>query len=350
MRVSGGVVSGIRAAAAAVVLVGISLVVPGSATAAVGDRDDAGGSITWSVRPGDATGPDGRAWIELDADPGDDVVEHLVVTNHSRREVEFRLLAADGYFTETGRFNMLPSDHESTAAGTWIDLPPTVTVGPGRSKIVSMTIAVPSDATPGDNPAGVAASIVSGEGEIGVESRVGFRVMTRVSGALRPELSLGGSGRYVGSWNPFEAGRLEIDYQVENAGNIRLGGTSTIEASAMVGTSSSSVHGPEIAELAPGDVRSSTTMVPRAWPVLAYTVEIQVKSTDVTGAMDLEVPIETVSFTVWAVPWLHVGLLVAGLVAVDRRRRNRRARRELDQELAQLRRAAEEGPKIQHAT
>jgi hypothetical protein len=159
------------AAASFIALLGAS---PAAAAAAEDEP------ITWSVRPGDEEGQDGRAWVEWDADPGDGLTEHMVVTNHGAIEVEFQLSAADAYFTDTGRFNMLPSDAESVDAGTWIDLPESVVVPAGATEVVPFTITVPANATPGDHPAGVAASVMSdGAGAIGVESRVGFRVMTR---------------------------------------------------------------------------------------------------------------------------------------------------------------------------
>ena len=191
--------------------------------AASSEPADAEGAVTWSVRPGDQGGEDGRSWVEWEADAGDELTEHMVVTNHGDAEVDFQLSAADGYFTDTGRFNMLPSDEESVAAGTWIDVPKSVTVPAGAAEIVPFTVTVPDKATPGDHAAGVAASIRStGEGTVGVESRVGFRVMTRVAGDLQPQLALSASGTYSGEVNPFSSGAVDVAYEVENTGNTLL--------------------------------------------------------------------------------------------------------------------------------
>ena len=112
--------------------------------------------------------------------------EHLLVRNLSTTAVTFQLTAADGYFTSNGRFNMLTSDRSSTDAGTWITMQDSVRVASGADAIVPFTVTVPENATPGDHPAGVAAGVRSGKGEVGVESRVGFRVMTRVKRRAQP--------------------------------------------------------------------------------------------------------------------------------------------------------------------
>ncbi len=144
-------------------------------------------------------------------------------------EVTFRITAADGYFTTTGRFNMLNSDQDSVAAGTWITVADSVTVGPGATVIVPFTTSVPDNAQPGDYAAGIAASIMSvsagsdGSPNVGVESRVGFRVMTRVTGELAPQVSVeGATSDYRLSWNPFRPGSATLTFDVVDSGNTRL--------------------------------------------------------------------------------------------------------------------------------
>lgn len=238
---------------------------------AAGDGD---GDVTWMVRPSDGTGEDGRSWIELELDPGDTVQEHLLVRNLSSSTVTFGLSAADGYFTDTGRFNMLTSDEPSVDAGTWIDIPQSVEVASGSDAIVAFTVTVPENATPGDHPAGVAAGIRSGGDEqVGVESRVGFRVMTRVSGELAPSVAPQVSGGYTGSWNPFEPGRIDIDYAVENTGNTRLAALPEVSVSALFGLVSYEIAAEAIVEMAPGDSRTASVSAP-VWPWGVYAATV----------------------------------------------------------------------------
>lgn len=322
---------GIAAAIAASLTLAALPAAPSFASGQTAPPDDA--PVTWSVRPGDANGPDGRAWIEWEADPGQLRTEHLVVSNHGQRDVEFRLSAADGYFTEKGRFTTLPPGRESTGAGTWIRLPAAVTVAAGGSEIVPFTIAVPSDATPGDHPAGVAASILAPGGDsVRVESRVGFRVMTRVTGELRAGLSAGISGSYAGSINPFETGRLDVSYHVTNTGNTRVRTQPEVSVTGPFGLAASEHRGEEIAEIAPGETRTGTISIPSAWPLLWYDVRVEAVPVAVADELAIgEVTPTTASASIAAVPLPQILTVMIGALLLAWsvwQRRRRRARTE----------------------
>lgn len=66
----------------------------------------------------------------------------------SATDIEFRLSAADGYFTEGGSFNMLPSDQESVDAGTWIEVQPSVLVPAGEVRVVPFSLHVRRERCP----------------------------------------------------------------------------------------------------------------------------------------------------------------------------------------------------------
>ncbi|GEL97785.1 DUF916 domain-containing protein [Cellulomonas terrae] len=264
--------------AAAALLFGALLVVPATATTAAAAAD-AGGAVTWSVQPADGAGPDGRPWIEQDLDPGESVVEHLAVHNFGGQDVTFGLTAADGLFNEDGRFTILPASRTSTAAGTWIDLVDSVTVPAGATSTVPFTITVPADAEPGDHAAGVAASVVStstgaGGASVGVESRVGFRVMTRVSGTLAPGATIENvTSSYRSSWNPFAPGDLTVELDVVNTGNTRLRVTGVVTAGGRA-TTFPSKEQPQ--ELLVGDTRRLVVSVADVWPSVLVPVSVTV--------------------------------------------------------------------------
>lgn len=327
-------------AAVALVVVAVGGVVTPTAASAPAWAEEPASTVSWSVSPADATGPDGRSRVELELDPGASVTEHLAVHNLGEEQVTFAITAADGYLTSTGRFNMLPSDQESVGAGTWIEVADSVTVDPGEVSVVPFTVAVPEGATPGDHAAGIAASIVStstGDGaSVGVESRVGFRVMTRVKGELAPSVALAADGAYVLSWNPFQPGRLELTGVVENTGNVALAVLATAESG---GTSipptgfeaedgaAGEAGGPPSADLLPGEQRAVTFAVPAVWPLGPVNVPVAVEATAVGpdgAALAVQPVTETV--TVWALPLPQLVLLVAlalivlGLVLGRRRR------------------------------
>jgi len=306
-------------------------------------KDDNDGRVSWSVQPADGSAPDSRSWVEQTLDPGASAEEHLAIRNYGSQPVTFRISAADGYFTPTGRFNMLPSTQRSVAAGTWISVVDSVSVQPGKTAIVPFTTTVPRDAEPGDHAAGIAASVlstsVSGDGaNVGVESRVGFRVMTRVTGELVPSAALTrASGSYRLTWNPLRPGVAEVVVDVENNGNARLNVQGTVDIAGRSAEIVDADAGPQ--ELLPGDRRRFTVTVSDVWPLFALPAKVSLAPTVVAleGKQSTMTPV-TSSTLVWAIPWpqlaslLGMALLVASLAW--RRRLRRRGLRDM---LAQAR-------------
>ncbi|ANJ27793.1 hypothetical protein [Agromyces aureus] len=311
--------------------VAVSLLVLGYAEVGPAQAEEqADDAVTWSVGPADAVGPDGRSWVDLDVDPGESIDEFLYVKNLSSIDVVFALKAQDGYLTDKGRFNMLPSAAESIDSGTWIDLPAEIGVPAGGMAIVPFTVEVPVDATPGDHAAGIAASVLStgaveGGPNVAMESRVGFRVQTRVSGELSPSLAVVGNAAYQTAWNPFAPGAVEVEYTVTNNGNARLAVEAAVSASGANGTAPVLT---EPTELYPGDEREFSARVSQVWPlgfsVVTVDVDGQVSRSEVSGEEPTSSRIEIV---VWAMPWSQLLVIVAlalFLFAILRGRRRRR--------------------------
>jgi len=312
-----------------------SAVIGAAPAAAETGSAESSDAVTWSVRPGDQNGEDGRSWVEWEADAGEQRSEYMVVTNHGEADVEFQLSAADGYFTDTGRFNMLPADEESVAAGTWIDVPESVVVPAGGAETVPFTVTVPENATPGDHAAGVAASIRStGSGSVGVESRVGFRVMTRVAGELQPQLGAAASGTYTGEINPFSSGSIDVAYEIENTGNTLLRTQPEVEVSGPFGLGSHTVTGEEIAEIAPGETRRGTVRVSSAWPLFAYDASVSATPLPVTDDLGFEgAEPANAEATIVAMPWPQLVVIALALLLMAWSIRRRRADRKRTEEL-----------------
>ncbi|NQX13781.1 DUF916 domain-containing protein [Microbacteriaceae bacterium VKM Ac-2855] len=300
-------------------------------------------TLTWSVRPATESGQDNRSWVELELDPGASAVDHLAVRNLSAEAVTFTLTAADGYFTPTGRFNMKASDVESTDAGTWIDVQDTVTVDANGTAIVPFTVTVPEVVEPGDHAAGIAASVRSEQAgsdgtKVGVESRVGFRVMTRVTGELAPAAAIENvDADYTLSWNPFAPGSMTVSFDVVNAGNARF----TVGGSVSANGRSVSYPDADAAtqELLPGDSRALSATVEGVWPLFLLPTEVLMTPTVVTpdGSTVIADSAAT-TVQVWAMPWpqllvlLGVALIVLALFGG-----RIRSRRKLDTLLEQAR-------------
>lgn len=316
---------------------------PAAAVTSEGGSED---SVTWSVAPSDASGPDGRAWMELDLEPGAVVDEHLAIHNLSDTDVTFRIDAQDGYLTDKGRFNMLPSDAESTDAGTWIEVVEEISVAAGALAVVPFRVHVPADATPGDHAAGIAASVQSvGTGadgaELTVESRVGFRVMARVGGELRPSIEISEvSAEYHLDWNPFEAGTADVTYVVRNTGNTRVRFIPDVR---VVGISAENPSDAAI-EMLPDDERTFSATAIGVWPSIVAPVAVSARpEVIIPPGFDESPPIAAVNsdILVPALPWPQL-VVVAGIaLLVFAYLRDRRRRREALQ--AMLEQARREG-------
>jgi hypothetical protein len=306
--------------------------------------------IRWSVAPADEKGADGRTTAEFALDPGTSATDRFAVRNLSAEPVEFALTAGDGFFTPTGRFDILPADRPSADAGKWIALPETVRVGAGETVVVPYTLTVPERAQPGDHAAGITASVVAArEGAdgatVGVESRVGFRVTARVTGSVAPKAAVQAvSGRYRTSWNPFAPGEATVAFELRNEGNTILLMTGDAAAAGASGAFPSVGGGP--VELLPGDTRTLTLTIRGVWPLLLVPAEVRVQP--VARTLDgAPLPVEPlrVSVLVWAVPWPQLAVLmglslVAGSVLWGRARSRRRLRQLLDEAREQGRASA----------
>lgn len=311
------------------------LAVPVTATAADGD-------VSWSVTPSDASGSDGRAVIEHELDPGESTEDHVAVRNLGAEAVTFRLSAADGYYNASGRFDMLPSDQKSVAAGTWIALPDSVTLQPGQTAVVPFEITVPKDAEPGDHAAGVAASVVSaskdGGAGVGVESRVGVKVMTRVTGELKPAFDVQGlTADHRLSWNPFRPGSLAVAFDVVNTGNTRLNAAGELRIAGQMVRFPAEDGRPQ--QLLPGESRSFALVLDDVWPLFALSGELTLSPTanGVDGA-GVEVAPRTAAVLAWAMPWPQLIVLIGlGLIVWALLWNRIRSRRRLQHLIAQAR-------------
>ncbi|UOE44021.1 DUF916 domain-containing protein [Agromyces larvae] len=320
--------SRVIAAIAVLLSVGAGGVLAGTSSAAAADEPP----VSWSVAPAGADGPDGRFSVEHEIEAGRSIDDFFAVRNLGGEAATFALSAADGFYNDNGRFDMLSSDRESVDSGTWIALPDSVTVAAGDTVVVPFTISVPGNAEPGDHAAGIAASVMStssGDGaSVGIESRVGFRVMTRVAGELAPALSVGHViADYRTSWNPLRPGDITVSFEVVNEGNTRLslGGMVAIAGHETAFPASTD----RAQDVLPGEGHVFTVEIDRVWPLFMFPGEVTVSPTVTTadGAMTTVAP-SSASLFVWAMPWPQLlvlaGLALLVLALVWRRGRSKR--------------------------
>ncbi|MFC8192574.1 hypothetical protein ACFUMH_13040 [Cellulomonas sp. NPDC057328] len=304
-----------------------------------------GGTVTWTVQPATAEGPDGRISLRHVLDPGASVEDHVTVTNFSDRAATFVVSAGDGTVTDGGDFDVLPGDGPPQDGGAWVRLTPpegvqadaagrlTVTLGPTASVTLPLTITVPADARPGDHPAGVVAELVDDGAGVRLEARVGTRVHLRVTGDIAAGVVADDvRARWEPSWNPFAPGTVHLSYVVRNGGDVRLGATSTATLAGPVGAGAAT-RTSAVREVLPGRSAAVETSVP-LWPLVRASGRVTVTPL-VVGEDVVDVPLEgsSVAVAVWTPPWaqLVLVLVVAGAVVLTVRLRRRSARRVQEQ-------------------
>ncbi|UZN03465.1 hypothetical protein [Cellulomonas sp. S1-8] len=333
--------------AAAVALGGFLVAVPG----AVGATTDDGSAttVTWTVQPATADGPDGRISLRHVLDPGASVTEHVTVTNFSDRAATFLVYAGDGTLSDSGDFDVPPGGAPQDG-GAWIALSPpegaealddgrlSLTLAGGAAATVPLTITVPADATPGDHPAGVVAELVADDA-VRLAARVGTRLHLRVTGDVEAALTPDDvTTRWEPSWNPFAPGTVHVRYVVRNTGDVRLGArpATTLAGPAGIGAAS---HTAELREVLPGQSAVVEASLP-VWPVVRVTGHVDVRPWVVgEDVVDAAMRAGSAPVTVWAVPWPQLALLVLVVGAVVlvrwwRRRSARQVQARVDEALA----------------
>ncbi|MFI6317472.1 hypothetical protein ACIBG8_08125 [Nonomuraea sp. NPDC050556] len=277
---------------------------------------------TWSVVPSSADGPDGRGVIDLELAGGQQVVEHVAVVNRSTQPVEFAIDANDGYLTAKGYFDMRVSDAAPTDGGAWVEVPDKVMIAAGATSVVPVTVSIPRNATPGDHPVGVTASLDTVSGQVRVQNRVGVRMNIRVTGEYVAKLTVSGvRAEYTGSWNPFAAGSVEVTYTVTNAGNVRVVTDNSILTSTIAGDSrQADTSAVRAREIMPGASRTFSAQVHGAWPLGPIGATISaVPSLAGKPLPGVTAQRAAAVVTLWALPWSQlalVALLVLAFFAV----------------------------------
>ncbi len=283
-----------------------------------------------SFAPADDTAADPHPFVVLKVDPGARTRDRVVLENRSDRRQTYDLYTADATSVD-GAFVLSGADAAPTGVGSWLRLPVrTVVLGPGKSRTITFAIAVPANATPGDQAGGIVAlprATQAAESSSNVKLRarygVGVRAYVRVRGKLQAEVTAsdlsidlsGGLGSAL-----LGADSATVTYKVANSGNVILAPTSTGEVSTRTSTIDIAEH--PFGEILPG---SATIVIDRVdglqWGSLIGRVHAKITVT-AEGAAPV-----TLEASAWRVPWLTIVglaallLVVAAAIWIVRRRR-----------------------------
>lgn len=197
------------------------------------------------------------------------------------------------------------------------------------------TLTVPENATPGDHPGGLVASVtqaVGGEGpQVGLDTRVGVRIHLRVKGDLAPAVAYSDvQTRYEPSLNPFQPGDLHVSYTLHNEGNVRVGSIQqwAVEGPLGVPAGGEGPSGSVIAqqrEILPGQTTRVSEVVEDVWPAARLVTDLTAHTEPVgEDVLPLNLPTATATAVTWAIPWPQLAVVVlAGMALLALRRRRR---------------------------
>lgn len=300
---------------------------------AAADTEQSAPTTVWSLTPAlEEDEDEPRVSFRFDVPPGESVEDAVELTNFSDQEATFTLEAADGIVTDTGTFDILRPGEENEAAGQWIDIDQQeVTVPADESVTLPFTITVPENATPGDQPAGIAASVSAGEGDdMSMVSRVGVRIHLRAAGDIMPALEVADLDvDYQQNWNPFAPGTATATWTVENTGNVRLGTDQAINTAGAFGLAQARETAEPIHEILPGG-QASVRVEQRVLPLFALwsTVELspQIVGDDEVDA-ELTSAIGTVTVAAIPIPQLLLLAIIGGLIWWFVTRKKRQAKK-----------------------
>ncbi|RZS91197.1 uncharacterized protein DUF916 [Motilibacter rhizosphaerae] len=311
----------------------VALAAPRPAGASSTAPVPAGTKVTFGVQPASGGKADPRTGFSYTATPGATAKDEAAIINLSVVPIVVAVYPTDAETTTDGSFALLPAASRPKDVGSWVSLGGAreVTVPARSSVIVPVTLKVPADATPGDHTGAVIASLATyarnkNGDRIRLDQRVGARLTVRVTGPLRPSLSITGlRARYHASWNPL-AGRADVSYTVTNTGNVRLSAKQIVRITGWLGgtaVSGASLH--PVPELLPKGSLTVHTTVTHVRAALRMTALVRLDPTKRAGDIDPTLrPVEArVQF--WALPWLVLGLLLLAVLgggwAWRRRRR-----------------------------
>ncbi|MEY9927313.1 hypothetical protein ABH926_001938 [Catenulispora sp. GP43] len=306
--------------AAVALLVGVSAGF-GSGTAAAdptpSPKPPSNGS--WWVQPAPKPGAaaDTRQYFILEGRPGTTLQDGLAVSNYTDHPITYYVYGADGYNTpRDGQFALRDHGFAMTGVGAWVRTAfPTVTVPARTSTVVPISIAIPSDASPGDHVGGVsgmdtAVESVQQQGnvQVGIKRVVAARLYVHVDGPAVggltvTDLKVAGSASFPAYVSDSDG---TVTATVTNSGNLLESPKAHLHATGIFGTLIDRTV--QLPQILPGQSIDFSQVWKNLPPFEIGTLHLDV--TDGTASPPVT---STAAVSVTLIPWLSL-LVVAGVV------------------------------------
>jgi hypothetical protein len=295
----------------------LTLLVVASAYPVAAQEPDGQTINSWAITPTgtDPTQPGSRSHLTYSLAPGTSIDDSVTLWNYSNVPLSFDLYATDAYNTKNGSVTLLDARDKPRDAGAWTKLGLShITLPAETSARIPVTLTVPSDATPGDHPAGIIASsktaALQGGHQVVLDRRLGLRLFTRVKGPVEAQLEIENvESTYHGALNPLD-GTLDVVYTVRNTGNVRLGAHQKVEVRDLFG-SADSLRPKDIAELLPGNAITLRQHFTGVAATLRVSSEVTLTPFAPADGGFQAPPRFARSDGGWAIPWLLLVLVAA---------------------------------------
>jgi len=171
------------------------------------------------IMPKTIAGESDRSWFVYTLNPGDSIVDTVMVNNNSDTPATVAIESLDAANTSKGGFTLVENMQANRDLGNWIELTSkTVRIAPHKSAEVSFKLTVPTDANVGQHSGAISIyeQVGTATGQIGLKVRMGARVYVTVPGKVNRKLT------FNQVEHKFEQGKLVFYVDAKNNSNINL--------------------------------------------------------------------------------------------------------------------------------
>jgi hypothetical protein len=282
------------------------------------------GRAFFGLGPASAKAIDGRPYFAWAATPNGVLTDHVAIVNFGTVPVTLNVFASNAVSLAHGGTGFLPRGKSHGGLASWITLhfrhgSPTLQLKPKTKVIVPITLSVPRNATPGDHVGAIIASLTStivskNHAKVHLVQQVAARVVLRVSGKLRPLLTVKGlQVHYKSKLSPTASGVATLTFSVVNSGNVLLGGKPIVTVSGLFGGNAKARQAVTIPILLPGGSDNESITIPGVYPQFLMNAKITITPTVVTGQYDAGLSKYSATKSFWAIPLI---LLIVVLVLI----------------------------------
>jgi hypothetical protein len=331
LMVAGTVAAGLATAASPVVAARASMQDPASKPA---------GRAFFGVGPATGNKIDGRSYFDWSATPGVKLTDHVAVVNFGTTALKLHVFVTNAVSTVHGGTTYVPPAKAIGGPADWVTIhfprhSSTLRLAPRSKVFLPVTVAIPKNAPPGDHVGAIIVALSSviqskNHAKVHFIQQVATRIITRVSGTLRPGLKVVGLRvAYHTPLSPFATSPATLTFKIRNTGNEVLGGNVTVSVSGLLGSTETRTDVVKILPLLPGGAIPERVQVNGVYPEIYMQGNVSVAPLVVQGQVDQGLAIYRGQVGFWAIPWIALVIFVLLVLLITgtwlRRRRLNRA-------------------------